>query len=50
MAKAVSRSRNPGLTKMMKSEKGKQAVAKMGFDTDRTVAMKGGRMKKMGDL
>ena len=48
MGKDISRSKNPGLAKMIKSDKGKQAAEKMGFRTDRTVAMKGGRMKKMG--
>ena len=48
MAKDISESKNPGLAKMIKSDKGKQAAEKMGFRTDRTVAMKGGRMKKMG--
>lgn len=48
MGKDISESKNPGLAKMIKSDKGKQAAEKMGFRTDRTVAMKGGRMKKMG--
>lgn len=48
MGKDISKSKNPGLAKMIKSDKGKQAAEKMGFRTDRTVAMKGGRMKKMG--
>ena len=47
MAKAISRSKNPGLAKMAKTEKGKKAVAKMGFNPDRMVAKKGGRVKKM---
>jgi|TARA_R100000482_G_scaffold51989_1_gene18497 hypothetical protein len=46
MAKAISRSKNPGLAKMAKTEKGKKAVAKMGFNPDRMVAKKGGRVKK----
>ena len=48
MAKDISESKNPGLAKLIKSDKGKKAAEKMGFKTDRTVAMKGGRMKKMG--
>ena len=47
MGKAISMSRNKGLAKMAKTEKGKKAVAKMGFNPDRMVAKKGGRVKKM---
>jgi hypothetical protein len=47
MGKPISRSKNPGLAKMAKTEKGKKAVAKMGFNPDRMVAKKGGRVKKM---
>ena len=46
MAKAISRSKNPGLAKMAKTEKGKKAVAKMGFNPDRMVAKKGGKVSK----
>ena len=46
MGKAISKSKNPGLAKMAKSPKGKKAVAKMGFNPDRMVAKKGGRVKK----
>ena len=45
MGKAISKSKNPGLAKMAKTEKGKKAVAKMGFDPDRMTAKKGGYMK-----
>ena len=47
MGRAVSKSKNPGLAKMAKTEKGKEAVKKMGFNPDRMVAKKGGRVKKM---
>ena len=47
MGKPISKSKNPGLAKMAKTEKGKKAVAKMGFNPDRMVAKKGGRVKKM---
>ena len=47
MAKAISMSRNKGLAKMAKTAKGKEAVKKMGFNPDRMVAKKGGRVKKM---
>jgi hypothetical protein len=45
MNKAISKSKNPGLAKMAKTEKGKAAVAKMGFNPDRMTAKKGGYMK-----
>ena len=45
--KPVSKSKNPGLAKMAKTEKGKKAVAKMGFDPNRMVAKKGGRAYMM---
>ena len=45
--KPVSKSKNPGLAKMAKTAKGKEAVKKMGFNPDRMVAKKGGRVKKM---
>ena len=45
--KPVSKSKNPGLAKMAKSPKGKAAVKKMGFNPNRMVAKKGGRVKKM---
>jgi len=41
--KPVSKSKNPGLAKMAKSEKGAAAVKKMGFNPKRMVAKKGGR-------
>ena len=44
--KPVSKSKNPGLAKMAKSPKGKAAVKKMGFNPNRMVAKKGGRVKK----
>ena len=44
--KPISKSKNPGLAKMAKTAKGKKAVAKMGFNPDRMVAKKGGRVKK----
>ena len=47
MAKAISMSRNKGLAKMAETAKGKEAVKKMGFNPDRMVAKKGGRVKKM---
>ena len=46
MGNPISRSKNPGLAKMAKTAKGKKAVAKMGFNPDRMVAKKGGRVKK----
>jgi hypothetical protein len=48
MAKAVSKSRNPGLAKMANTEKGKKVVKKFGYDPDRMVAKYGGRMKLKG--
>ena len=42
MAKAVSMSRNPGLAKMAKTEKGKAVVKKFGYDPNRMVAKDGG--------
>ena len=47
MGNPISRSKNPGLAKMAKTAKGKEAVKKMGFNPDRMVAKKGGRVKKM---
>ena len=44
--KPISKSGNPGLAKMVKTAKGKEAVRKMGFNPDRMVAKKGGRVKK----
>ncbi len=44
--KPISKSKNPGLAKMAKTAKGKKAVEKMGFDSKRMVAKKGGRVKK----
>ena len=41
--KPVSKSKNPGLAKMAKSPKGKEAIKKMGFNPNRMVAKKGGR-------
>ena len=41
--KPVSKSKNPGLVKMAKSPKGKEAIKKMGFNPNRMVAKKGGR-------
>ena len=46
MGNPISRSKNPGLAKMAKTAKGKKAVAKMGFNPNRMVAKKGGRVKK----
>jgi hypothetical protein len=46
MGKPISKSKNPGLAKMAKTAKGKKAVEKMGFDSKRMVAKKGGRVKK----
>ena len=48
MNKTISKSKNPGLAKMAKTEKGKKAVAKMGFNPDRMTAKYGGRMKLEG--
>ncbi len=39
-------SKNKGLAKMVKTAKGKEAAKKMGFNPDRMVAKKGGRVKK----
>ena len=47
MGNPISRSKNPGLAKMAKTAKGKEAVKKMGFNPDRMVAKKGVRFKKM---
>jgi hypothetical protein len=41
--KPISRSKNPGLLAMSKTEKGKEAVKKMKFNPNRIVAKKGGR-------
>jgi hypothetical protein len=41
--KPVSRSKNPGLLKMSKSEKGKAVIKKFGYNPNRIVAKKGGR-------
>ena len=41
--KPVSRSKNPGLLKMSKSEKGKAVVKKFGYNPNRIVAKKGGK-------
>ena len=41
--KPVSRSKNPGLLKMSKSEKGKTVVKKFGYNPNRIVAKKGGK-------
>ena len=46
MGKPISKSKNPGLAKMAKSPKGKIAAKKMGFNPDRMIAKKGGRVKK----
>tara|TARA_R100000900_G_scaffold30397_2_gene24509 strand:+ start:488 stop:637 length:150 start_codon:yes stop_codon:yes gene_type:complete len=46
MGKAISKSKNPGLVKMAKSPKGREAVKKMKFNPDRIVAKKGGKVKK----
>ena len=46
MGKAISKSKNPGLAKMAKTEKGKKAVAKMGFNPDRMVAKKAAELKR----
>jgi hypothetical protein len=45
MGKPISKSKNPGLAKMAKSPKGKEAAKKMGFNPDRMVAKKGGLSK-----
>ena len=47
MDKSISKSKNPGLAKMAKTEKGKKAVAKMGFNPNRMTAKKGGRAQMM---
>ena len=44
--KPISKSKNKGLAKMAKTAKGKEAIKKMGFNPDRMVAKKGGRVKK----
>ena len=44
--KPVSKSKNPGLAKMAKSEKGKKVVKKFGYNPNRMVAKKGGRARK----
>jgi len=41
--KPISRSKNPGLLAMSKTQKGKEAVKKMKFNPNRIVAKKGGR-------
>jgi uncharacterized short protein YbdD (DUF466 family) len=41
--KPISRSKNPGLLAMSKTEKGKEAIKKMKFNPNRIVAKKGGR-------
>jgi hypothetical protein len=41
--KPVSKSKNPGLLKMSKSEKGKAVVKKFGYNPNRIVAKKGGK-------
>ncbi len=41
--KPVSKSKNPGLLKMSKSEKGKAIVKKFGYNPNRIVAKKGGK-------
>ena len=46
MGKPISKSKNPGLAKMAKSAKGKEAAKKMGFNPNRMVAKKGGRARK----
>ena len=46
MGNPISRSKNPGLAKMAKTAKGKEAVKKMGFNPDRMVAKKGGKALK----
>ena len=46
--KPVSKSKNPGLAKMAKTEKGKKVVAKMGFNPDRITAKDGGCMQIKG--
>ena len=40
MGKPISKSKNKGLAKMAKTAKGKEAVAKMGFNPNRMVAKK----------
>ena len=42
-SKPISRSKNPGLLAMSKTEKGKEAIKKMKFNPNRIVAKKGGR-------
>jgi hypothetical protein len=46
--KPVSKSKNPGLAKMAKSAKGKEAIKKMGYNPNRMVAKKGGRAMYAG--
>ena len=41
--KPISKSKNPGLLAMSKTEKGKEAIKKMKFDPNRIVAKKGGK-------
>ena len=41
--KPVSKSKNPGLAKMAKTEKGKKVVKKFSYNPNRVVAKKGGR-------
>ena len=41
--KPISRSKNPGLLAMSKTEKGKEAVKRMKFNPNRIVAKKGGK-------
>jgi len=41
--KPISRSKNPGLLAMSKTEKGKEAIKKMKFNPNRIVAKKGGK-------
>ena len=48
MAKAVSKSRNPGLAKMAGTEKGKLIVKKFGYDPNRIEAKYGGCMQIKG--
>jgi len=42
-SKPISKSKNPGLLAMSKTEKGKEAIKKMKFDPNRIVAKKGGK-------
>ena len=41
--KPISKSKNPGLLAMSKTEKGKEAIKKMKFNPNRIVAKKGGK-------